>query len=101
MYIPENIHKDEYDKERVKKAIIQIGMENSLASKYTSFVGVDRNSGERFETKSMKLRNVKNQVPSGYGGNKGLRVQHSDRGNWLGDSFVTSKQHKMPWNKSL
>jgi hypothetical protein len=52
----------------IKKAIIQIGLENSLASKYTSFVGIDRKSGKTLEDKPMLTRDIKNQVPSGFGG---------------------------------
>ena len=59
---------DQYGHDLVKKAIIQIGLENSLVSKYTSFVGIDSKSGKKFEHRPMFTREIKNQIPSGYGG---------------------------------
>ena len=42
-------------------------MENGLTSKYTSFVGVDKRTGKPLEDKPMSTREIKNQVPSGFG----------------------------------
>ena len=57
-----------YVSDVVKKAIIQIGLENSLVSKYTSFVGIDSKSGEKFKHRPMFTREIRNQISSGYGG---------------------------------
>ena len=54
--------------EDIKKTIIQLGLENSLTSQYTSFVGIDVTTGETLEEKPMWTREIKNQVASGYGG---------------------------------
>ena len=67
----------------IKKAIIQIGLENSLASKYTSFVGIDRKSGKTLEDKPMLTRDIKNQVPSGHGGYGGFMGMSAGYGNSL------------------
>ena len=54
--------------EEVKNSIIAIGLENGLVSKYTSFVGIHSESRKRLQEKPMMTREIKNQVPSGYGG---------------------------------
>ena len=48
-----------------------MGIDNGLASKYTSFVGVDKKSGKTLTEKPMSTREIKNQVPSGFGMNFG------------------------------
>jgi hypothetical protein len=59
--------KEPKDKDEVKKAITKLGIENGLASKYTSFVGVDKTTGKAVEDQPMSTREIKDQVASGFG----------------------------------
>ena len=52
-----------------KKLITGLGLKYNLASKYTSFVGVDEKQGKRDEF--MITRHVKNQMPQNSGSNSG------------------------------
>ena len=53
-------------KDHVEKAVTKLGLEYKLASKFTSFIGVDKtNSEKRYGT--MQAREVANQVPLGFG----------------------------------
>ena len=63
----EHGNEKEEPKDGVRDAITSLGMENGLASKYTSFVGVDKQTGKALEDKPMSTRDIKNQVPSGFG----------------------------------
>jgi hypothetical protein len=60
-------YEEEEANEVVKKAITRLGIDNGLASKYTSFVGIDKNTGQTLADKPMSTREIKNQVPSGSG----------------------------------
>ena len=68
---------DDTDTSDVKKAIIQIGLEHGLASRYTSFVGIDGNSGKVLDHYPMLTRNIKNQIPSGFGGTRQLAYRRT------------------------
>ena len=58
-------------KDLVEKAITKLGLEYKLASKFTSFIGVDKTDSEkRYGT--MQLREVANQVPMGFGAGGGV-----------------------------
>jgi hypothetical protein len=59
---------DSASDEELKKAIVKLGITYSLASKHTSFVGVDRRDNYRYYG-MMTSRSVQNQVPTGFGGN--------------------------------
>ena len=69
---------DEYGYEQnearddIKRTIIQLGLENSLASQYTSFVGIDDLTGDTLSEEPMWTREIKNQIASGYGGRGGI-----------------------------
>ena len=52
----------------VKENIIRLGLENSLCSQYTSFVGIDDSTGDTLTDKPMSTREIKNQVAAGFGG---------------------------------
>ena len=52
----------------IKKTIIQLGLENNLASQYTSFVGIDDMTGDTLSEEPMWTREIKNQIASRYGG---------------------------------
>ena len=54
-------------KKEAKKAIIRLGIENSLASQYTSFIGIDQSTGKTLNEKPMSTREIKNQLTVGYG----------------------------------
>ena len=62
---------DEYDAnaktDEKKDVIIQLGIENGLSSKYTSFVGVDEKTKTAINDMAMMTREIKNQVPAGFG----------------------------------
>ena len=64
-------YEEEEPKDDVRKAITQLGIDNGLASKYTSFVGIDKNTGQTLADKPMSTREIKNQVASGFGMNFG------------------------------
>ena len=64
-------YEEEEPKDDVRKAITQLGVDNDLASKYTSFVGIDTNTGKTLADKPMSTREIKNQVASGFGMNFG------------------------------
>ena len=57
-----------YDDLDIKNAITKLGLENGLASNYTSFVGIDRKSGKDLKHAPILTREIKNQIPFGYGG---------------------------------
>lgn len=50
-----------------KKAIIKLGVENSLSSKYTSFVGVDVKMNKYIDNQIVMTREIRNQIPFGFG----------------------------------
>ena len=50
-----------------KAAIVKLGIENGIASKHTSFIGVDEKTNKEISEKPMMTREIKNQVPSGFG----------------------------------
>jgi hypothetical protein len=54
-------------KEDVEKAIVELGIKYRLASKHTSFVGVDDKAAKGDFELAMNTRDIKNQVPSGFG----------------------------------
>ena len=58
-------------REGIKKTIVQLGLENGLASQYTSFVGIDDTTGDTLSDPSMWTREIKNQIASGYSGMAG------------------------------
>jgi len=60
----EEKHEQE-NKEETKKLITELGLKYKLASKYTSFVGVDEKQGNSREM--MVTRHVKNQMPDNGG----------------------------------
>ena len=72
--LEESKNVDEYGYEEnetrdgIKKSIIQLGLENSLTSRYTSFVGIDQTTGGTLIDAPMLTREIKNQIASGYGG---------------------------------
>ena len=72
--LEESKNVDEYGYEEnemaddIKKNIIQLGLENSLCSQYTSFVGIDNATGDTLTDKPMSTREIKNQVAAGFGG---------------------------------
>ncbi len=53
--------------EEVKKAIVELGIKYRLASKHTSFVGVDDKAAKGDFELAINTRDIKNQVPSGFG----------------------------------
>ena len=56
--------------EIVEKAITKLGLEYKLASKFTSFIGVDTVGSEKSYA-PMESRGVANQVPLGFGAGRG------------------------------
>jgi hypothetical protein len=54
-------------KEEVEKAVVELAIKYRLASKHTSFVGVDDKAGKDDFELAMNTRDIKNQVPSGFG----------------------------------
>ena len=64
---------DKKESTDTKRAIIQLGIENGLASKYTSFVGVAQKTKNVLSDKPMMTREIKNQVPSGFGSPFGMQ----------------------------
>jgi hypothetical protein len=60
------------DSEELKSLITDLGLKYRLATKYTSFVGVDEASGEA--SGAMITRQVRNQLAQGYGGHCGSAV---------------------------
>ena len=58
----ENSSEDE-----IKKTIIKLGLENSISSQYTSFVGIDHMTGKKLNDKPMYTREIKNQIALGSG----------------------------------
>ena len=52
----------------LKEAIVRLGTKYSLASRHTSFVGIDPEDSERRYHGVMAKRQVPNQVPQGFGG---------------------------------
>jgi len=54
-------------KEEVEKAIVELGIKYRLASKHTSFVGIDDKAAKGDFELAMNTRDIKNQVPSGFG----------------------------------
>ena len=53
--------------EEIKNAIIRLGINYKLASKYTSFVGVDKKEPNSSFELEMVTREINNQVPFGFG----------------------------------
>ena len=66
--VDENGYEQNELREDIKKTIIKIGLENGLTSQYTSFVGVDDNTGDTLSEEPMWTRQIKNQIASGFGG---------------------------------
>ncbi len=58
---------EEIDSEQAKKALVELGTGYRLASKHTSFVGVDSEQPDRLYL-GMGKRDIANQIPEGYGG---------------------------------
>jgi len=54
-------------KEEVEKAVVELGIKYRLASKHTSFVGIDDKAAKGDFELAMNTRDIKNQVPSGFG----------------------------------
>ena len=54
---------------QTKQAIIQLGIVNGLSSSYTSFVGVDEKTKTALDGTPMMTRQIKNQIPHGFGSN--------------------------------
>ena len=75
-----NVDYVEYDYEErqrkndIKKKIIKLGLENSLASQYTSFIGIDNTTRETLADEPMWTREIKNQLASGFGGMRGTTM---------------------------
>jgi len=61
--LEENFEKK--DPGEVKSIITELGLKYSLGTKYTAFIAVDEKTNEE---SGMKTRQVRNQVPHGYGG---------------------------------
>ena len=58
----------EHDRDAVKKAITELGLSFNLATKHTSFIGVDEKESEGHKTyRAMQRRDVPNQMPRDYG----------------------------------
>ena len=56
-------------KDLIEQAIIKLGLEYKLASKFTSFIGVDTSeAGMSKHYAPMQARDVANQIPAGFGG---------------------------------
>ena len=54
-------------KDEIEKAVVELAIKYRLASKHTSFVGVDDKAGKNDFELAMNTRDIKNQVPSGFG----------------------------------
>ena len=76
-------------KEDVKKTIIQLGLENSLASNYTSFVGIDSKTGDVLCDMPMSRREIRNQIASGFGGFRTV----SGRGWWDRSNLLDNAEY--------
>ena len=64
-------------REDIKKAIIQLGIENGLASQYTSFVGIDDKTGDTLSDAPMWTREIRNQIPTTFNPNISLQMPSS------------------------
>jgi hypothetical protein len=62
----------EISAEEVEQAIVQLGLRFKLASKHTSFVGVDDKMPNRLFEMEMMTREIENQVPMGFGAPFGM-----------------------------
>ena len=71
---------DQETSDKKKNTIIQLGIENSLASKHTSFVGVDEKTNNHTNDMAMMTREIKNQIPSGFGYRNDIQPMMSTRG---------------------
>jgi len=84
------------DKEDIENAIVQLGIKYRLASKHTSFVGVDERSPRDCFELAMISREIANQVPVGFG-SRPVRMQSLPtsnlwtKGNDRVDSIKSSK----------
>jgi len=78
--LEEMIHDE--DKEDIENAIVQLGIKYRLASKHTSFVGVDERSPREFFELAMISREIANQVPVGFG-SRPERMQSLPTSNFL------------------
>jgi len=54
-------------REEMEKAVVELGIKYRLASEHTSFVGVDDKAAKGDFELAMNTRDIKNQVPSGFG----------------------------------
>ena len=73
----------------LKEAIVRLGTKYSLASRHTSFVGIDPKDSERRYHGVMAKRQVPNQVPQSFGGISTSRNQQLDRINLKATSDIT------------
>ena len=59
----------------IKKSIVKLGLENNLASQYTSFVGIDEMSGDTLSDIPISTREIKNQLASNFGSMATSRIR--------------------------
>ena len=59
-------HIENEDRYEIKKRIVELGLENNLASQYTSFVGIDHTTGDILSDKPICTREIKNQLASDF-----------------------------------